>query len=180
MDALEKAQKLAKKGLAGVRESVDALRISPVENRRLDEAIAELVDEAQTSGFPTVFHLVGKSLPIDSKSALALYRVAQEGLTNISKHAQATHTEVTLDFSHRPPLYALHSLMMVWVRQKQEADLAWSEFKNVSNCWEANSMWIPRLAEDFDLKLLSQLERTYEFDNDFHFIHLANGTNQFK
>ena len=64
-----------------------------------DEAIAELVDEAQTSGFPTVFHLVGKSLPIDSKSALALYRVAQEGLTNISKHAQATHTEVTLDFS---------------------------------------------------------------------------------
>ena len=68
-------------------------------NRRLDEAIAELVDEAQTSGFPTVFHLVGKSLPIDSKSALALYRVAQEGLTNISKHAQATHTEVTLDFS---------------------------------------------------------------------------------
>lgn len=99
MDALEKAQKLAKKGLAGVRESVDALRISPVENRRLDEAIAELVDEAQTSGFPTVFHLVGKSLPIDSKSALALYRVAQEGLTNISKHAQATHTEVTLDFS---------------------------------------------------------------------------------
>lgn len=99
MDALTKAQELAKKGLDSVRESVAALRVSPVENRLLEDAIAELVDESQASGITTEFHLVGDSRPVESKSALALYRAAQEGLTNVRKHAQASRADVTLDFS---------------------------------------------------------------------------------
>ncbi|MEW6239793.1 MAG: sensor histidine kinase [Chloroflexota bacterium] len=99
MDALTKAQELAKKGLSSVRQSVAALRVSPVENRPLEEAIAELVDESNTTGIAAEFHLVGNSRPIGSKSALALYRAAQEGLTNVRKHAQASRADVTLDFS---------------------------------------------------------------------------------
>lgn len=100
MDALTKAQELAKKGLNSVRESVAALRVSPVENRLLEEAIAELVDESHATGITTEFHLLGESRPVESKSALALYRAAQEGLTNVRKHAQASRADVTLDFSH--------------------------------------------------------------------------------
>lgn len=99
LDALTKAQELAKKGLNSVRESVAALRVSPVENRPLEDAIAELVNESRTTGVESAFHLVGESRPIEAKTALALYRAAQEGLTNVRKHANASHVDVTLDFS---------------------------------------------------------------------------------
>lgn len=99
LDALDKAQDMARKGLNSVRESVAALRVSPVENRPLEDAIAELVDESRTTGIVTEFHLLGDSRPVESKSALALYRAAQEGLTNVRKHADASHVDVTLDLS---------------------------------------------------------------------------------
>lgn len=99
LDALNKAQELAKKGLASVRESVAALRVSPVENRPLDEAISALVDETQATGVTTKFNVLGEPRAVDEKVALALYRAAQEGLTNARKHSHASRVDVTLDFS---------------------------------------------------------------------------------
>ncbi|MCK7480830.1 MAG: sensor histidine kinase [Candidatus Moduliflexus flocculans] len=99
VDALTKAQDLAKKGLASVRESVSALRVSPVENRPLEDAIVELVNETEMDGLTSVFQLVGDTRPVEPKTALALYRAAQEGLTNVRKHADASRVDVTLDFS---------------------------------------------------------------------------------
>ena len=99
LDALNKAQELAKKGLNSVRESVAALRISPVENRSLEDAITELIEESRISGITTDFNLNGETRPVDPKSALALYRVVQEGLTNVRKHANASRVNIELDFS---------------------------------------------------------------------------------
>jgi len=97
--ALDKAQDLARKGLSSVRESVAALRISPVENRSIEEAITELIEESRASGLRTEFNLVGKTRLVEPKTALALYRVVQEGLTNVRKHAEASLVDVELDFS---------------------------------------------------------------------------------
>jgi signal transduction histidine kinase len=99
LDALNKAQELAKKGLNAVRESVAALRVSPMENRPLRDALAELVDESQLSGIQIRLSIVGDAYPVESKSALALYRVMQEGLTNVRKHSHASNVDVRLDFS---------------------------------------------------------------------------------
>jgi len=99
LDALNKAQELAKKGLNSVRESVAALRVSPIDNRPLGDAIAELVEESQSSGIPIHFSVTGESRSIETRSALALYRAAQEGLTNIRKHSHASRVDIELDFS---------------------------------------------------------------------------------
>jgi signal transduction histidine kinase len=99
LEALNKAQELAKKGLNSVRESVSALRVSPVENRPLDDAISELIEESRTAGVETKFTVVGEVHTVESKVALALFRVVQEGLTNVRKHASASHVDIELNFS---------------------------------------------------------------------------------
>jgi signal transduction histidine kinase len=98
LDAMNKAQDLAQKGLTRVRESVAALRESPVSNRPLGEAIASLIMEAQSSGIVTEFKVVGDPQALENKVALALYRAAQEGLTNVRRHARASRVDVLLDF----------------------------------------------------------------------------------
>jgi signal transduction histidine kinase len=98
LDAMNKAQELTQKGLARVRESVAALRESPVRNRPLGEAIASLVRETQSSGIITEFEVTGEPFALEHKVALALYRATQEGLTNVRRHARASRVDVRLDF----------------------------------------------------------------------------------
>jgi glucose-6-phosphate-specific signal transduction histidine kinase len=98
-DVLIKAQELARKGLTSVRESVAALRVSPIEDRPLEHAISELVEEAQSSGISIHFTVIGERRCVESTSALAIYRAAQEALTNVRKHSGASRVDVCLDFS---------------------------------------------------------------------------------
>ncbi len=95
--ALEHAQKLTRDGLGEIRESVAALRTLPTENRSLPEALADLVRESQAAGVPTTLLVPGALPPLSSPVKFALYRIAQEGLTNVRKYAHATHVDLTLD-----------------------------------------------------------------------------------
>ncbi|MBX3057030.1 MAG: GAF domain-containing protein [Anaerolineae bacterium] len=62
----------------------------------LDAALAGLCQDFQTHT-PLLVTYTGVALPeLAPLPALALYRVAQEALTNISKHAQATQAQVSL------------------------------------------------------------------------------------
>ena len=98
LDALGKAQALTREGLAEVRRSVAALRASPLEGRLLPEALDLLVEEGRRAGLAVDLLVRGtpRSLPPAVKHAL--FRAAQEGLTNVRKHARATRAEVSLDF----------------------------------------------------------------------------------
>ena len=90
-----------------MRESVAALRVSPVEGRSIDEAISELIEESQAAGVRTEFKVIGEKKPVEPKSALALYRVVQEGLTNIRKYANASRVNVELDFSQMDTIHLM-------------------------------------------------------------------------
>ena len=98
LDALCKAQSLAQEGLADVRGSVAALRASPTENRLLPDALAALAAENRASGLLTELAVAGMARPLPPPAELTLYRAAQEGLTNIRRHARASRVEITLNY----------------------------------------------------------------------------------
>lgn len=97
-DALQKAQRLTEEGLTAVRQSISALRESPVDQQPLPEALAALVYENQSSGIVTELGIQGEPRQLDAKANLTIYRAVQEGLTNIRKHARASRVDLLLDY----------------------------------------------------------------------------------
>jgi signal transduction histidine kinase len=101
LSALSKAETLLQEALADVRRSVRALRAAPTENRPLPAAIGDLVAECRAvAGLEVQFDLLGLPRSLNSQIELTLYRVAQEGLTNVRKHAQAGRVEVALSYDN--------------------------------------------------------------------------------
>lgn len=96
--ALEKARALIQDGLREIRGSIAALRSSPLDHRRLTEALAEVVEEHRAAGLACELTIRGSPRPITSAAALTLYRAGQEGLTNVHKHARAKRAGLFVDF----------------------------------------------------------------------------------
>ncbi|MGE5611343.1 MAG: sensor histidine kinase [Bacillota bacterium] len=98
LEALGKAQKVAQAGLQDIRRSVAALRVSPLHNRPLVDAIGQLASENQAAGLATEVGVLGQARALSPQVELTFYRAAQEGLTNCRKHSQANSARVLLDF----------------------------------------------------------------------------------
>jgi signal transduction histidine kinase len=97
-DALGKAQSLAVDALADVRRSVAALRSDPVLNRPLPETVEVLLADARAAGVVAELSVLGSPRPLEPQIELACYRIVQEGLTNIRKHALASKVNVRLEY----------------------------------------------------------------------------------
>jgi signal transduction histidine kinase len=104
-ESIAKAEEMARDSLAEVRRSVAALRASPVDTATLDDAIGELIGNLHSSGLATTFTVKGKSQPLPIQVKAALYHAAQEGMTNVHKHANASAATVVL--AYQPEQVAL-------------------------------------------------------------------------
>lgn len=92
-------REVAQAALQEVRQSVAAMRRTPLDGQRADEAIRSLVSQFdQHAPLAARFELQGTPMPLAPAVAMTLYRSAQEGLTNVQKHAQAQCASVTLRF----------------------------------------------------------------------------------
>jgi signal transduction histidine kinase len=98
-DALSKAQILTQEGLTAVRQSVSALRESPLENQTLSEALNKLISESRETGLVTELIIEGSLTSSDPKIELTLLRAVQEGLTNVRKHARASRVDILLRYA---------------------------------------------------------------------------------
>ncbi|MGD0355290.1 MAG: histidine kinase [Dehalococcoidia bacterium] len=97
---LNQARSLARKSLAEARRSVWNLSPQALEQLRLDEAIKQEVDRFRLeNGIDANFTLFGERLDLPPDMGVALFRICQESLANIAKHAQASQVGVLLSFN---------------------------------------------------------------------------------
>ncbi|MEJ2864947.1 sensor histidine kinase [Actinomycetospora flava] len=97
-EVLAKAQHQSQEALAEVRRSVRTLR-APREAPPLATALQDLAAESSAAGVPTRLTVDGDERPLSAAAREALFRTAQEGLTNVRKHAGASRAEVVLDYA---------------------------------------------------------------------------------
>lgn len=92
-ELVQQARRLALQGLEETRQAVHALRDEPV---ALAEQLASLAARGEVQ-----LTVAGAPRPLAANVGLALYRAAQEALTNARKHAPGAPVSITLEFDSR-------------------------------------------------------------------------------
>jgi two-component system sensor histidine kinase UhpB len=97
---VEELQRMTAAALEHLRRIAMELRPAILDDLGLVEALRWQAEEFQKqTGVPITLRVQGRIERLPRQVELVLYRVAQEALTNIARHARATRVEVTLNCS---------------------------------------------------------------------------------
>ena len=94
--AIERSAELTKAGLADARQAVGALRGDRLPT--LDQLGALVEDFRRDTGTGATLRIDGTCRPLPAEASLALFRGAQEALTNIARYAPGAATAVTVRY----------------------------------------------------------------------------------
>ena len=86
------------KSLKELRRVVIGLRPPALDELGLSHALRQGLDDLKAAGLDCKFNQVGVPLRLPSNVEIAVYRVVQEALTNIRKHANASKVNLNLQF----------------------------------------------------------------------------------
>jgi DNA-binding NarL/FixJ family response regulator/signal transduction histidine kinase len=101
-EALAETRALARHALEETRRSVMGLTATPLERLSLPEALQqELESFGQQARLRTAFMTSGEERPLSEEQKTALFRIAQEAMHNIRKHAKAERVRVALRYEER-------------------------------------------------------------------------------
>jgi signal transduction histidine kinase len=91
--------------LAAMRNHDDDVELGPQPGL---DALDSLVQEVERAGVPVRVQVVGKPAPLPRGLDLSAYRIVQEGLTNVLKHAHASSADVTLHYEPHELTIQIH------------------------------------------------------------------------
>jgi two-component system, NarL family, sensor histidine kinase UhpB len=94
---LDELRETARSGAEDVRRIAQRLRPEALEELGLQSALVVLSDMFAEQTGVRVTRRIENNLVLRTQDELVVYRVAQEALTNIARHADARHVELALD-----------------------------------------------------------------------------------
>ena len=98
-EAANKALDLARQGLTESRQAIQALRADPLATLGLTGAVRSLLQDYQSrTGVSAEFRVAGREPDLTNEEVQALFRIAEEALTNVERHASARNVNVRLSF----------------------------------------------------------------------------------
>ncbi len=103
--AIERSAELTKAGLADARQAVGALRGDALPT--LDRLGALVEDFRRDTGADATLRIDGTRRPLPAQASLALFRGAQEALTNITRYAPGAAVNVTVRYTPERTLLAV-------------------------------------------------------------------------
>lgn len=98
-EILGRALGLSRATLEEARRSVMDLRAAPLEAASLPEAVQRLIDEMSSGVGVKGKLLVEGERPLPARLEMGIFRVTQEALTNVARHAAASRVIVKLAYS---------------------------------------------------------------------------------
>jgi two-component system, NarL family, sensor histidine kinase UhpB len=99
-DQLDELRETARQGTEEVRRIARRLRPEALEDLGLQSALAALATAVGEQAHIRVSrHLEPPRLPLSEEQELVIYRVAQEAMTNVARHAEASVVELRLERS---------------------------------------------------------------------------------
>lgn len=100
-DSLDQGINGLNEAIHEVRRISSDLRPGVLDDLGLGPALKSLIDEfSKRTGIDTEFKTVVFRNLLDKDAKIALYRIAQEALTNVERHAEASHVSIEV-FGHR-------------------------------------------------------------------------------
>ncbi len=101
-EAMQQVSDVGRQALTDMRSLIGVLRTDMVEDElapapSLDQ-LGDLVDRVRATGLAVTVQEQGDRFALGSATALTLYRIAQEALTNTLKHARASNVTILLRY----------------------------------------------------------------------------------
>jgi two-component system sensor histidine kinase UhpB len=96
-DQLEELRETARRGTEDVRQIARRLRPEALEDLGLQSALSTLAVSIGDQARVRVDRLLEQGLLLSAEQELVIYRVAQEALTNVARHAAAARVELRLE-----------------------------------------------------------------------------------
>ena len=91
---------LTEQTIENVRRQTRALRPIYLEDLGLVTALQMLAQEtSQSTNMPVEFQRLGTEVRLNANVELALYRIAQESLNNVSRHSEASQAYLSVSFT---------------------------------------------------------------------------------
>lgn len=105
LDALTEAERVGRRAMADIRSTVDLLGRDDDTEASAPRGLADLpslVGDFQRAGLDVTLTTDGELGDVPEATGLGLYRIVQESLANVAKHAPGSHATVRLDLAGDP------------------------------------------------------------------------------